>query len=71
MVAKTVRFDSADAAITTTTLDGKPLYEWTAPPAALSQHKAWATTKPGTLSIGAYAGGRAVSELKVEWLEGK
>ena len=52
----TVRLDSVNATISTT-LDGKPLYEWTGPTAALSQHPNWATTEPGTLALGTYAGG--------------
>ncbi len=52
-----------------TTLDGEPLYEWTGPTAALRQTKAWATTEPGALALGTYAGGWAVSEVKVKRLE--
>jgi len=64
----TVRLDGANATITTT-LDGQPLYEWTGPTAALSQHKAWATTEPGALALGTYAGGWAVSEVELKRLE--
>lgn len=60
-----VRLDGANATITTT-LDDKPLYEWTGPTAALSQSPVWATTKSGTLALGTYAGGWAVSEGKSE-----
>ena len=66
----TVRLDGANATITTT-LDGKPLHEWTGPTAALSQHKNWATTEPGALALGTYAGGWAVSEVKVKRLDAK
>jgi WD40 repeat protein len=64
----TVHLDGANATITTT-LDGKPLYEWTGPTAALSQAKAWATTDLGALALGTYAGGWVVSEVKVRRLE--
>jgi|GEM_PF-574922 len=64
----TVRLDGANATITTT-LDGKPLYEWTGPTAALSQHTDWATTEPGTLALGTYEAGWAVSEVKLKRLE--
>jgi WD domain, G-beta repeat len=60
----TVRLDGANATITAT-LDGKPLYEWTGPTAALSQDKYFATTEPGALAFGTYAGGWAVSGVKV------
>ncbi len=63
----TVRLDGAKAVITTT-LDDKPLYEWTGPTAALSQMKNWATTKPGSLALGTFAGGWAVSEVKLKRL---
>jgi hypothetical protein len=63
-----VRLDGANATITTT-LDGKPLYEWTGPTAALSQSKPWATTEPGALALGTYSGGWAVSEVKLKRLE--
>ena len=63
----TVRLDGANATITTT-LDGGPLYEWTGPTAALSQHADWATTEPGTLSLGTFAGRWMVSEVKVKRL---
>lgn len=49
----TVRFDGANATITTT-LDGQPLYEWTGPTADLSQNKNW-VTPPGNLALGSYA----------------
>ncbi len=61
----TVRIDGANATITTT-LDTHPLYEWTGPTAALSQHPAWAKTKPGALALGTYAGDWAVSEVRVK-----
>lgn len=64
----TVRIDGANATITTT-LDTRPLYEWTGPTAALSHHKAWATTEPGALALGTVASGWAVSEVKVKRLE--
>jgi hypothetical protein len=64
----TVHLDGANATITTT-LDGKPLYEWTGPTAALSQAKAWATTEPGALALATYSGGWAVSEVKLNRLE--
>ncbi|MEQ1750872.1 MAG: discoidin domain-containing protein, partial [Prosthecobacter sp.] len=63
----TVRLVGANAIITTT-LDDKPLYEWTGPTAALSQMKVWATTEPGSLAIGTYEAGWAVSELRVKRL---
>ncbi|HRK13290.1 MAG TPA: serine/threonine-protein kinase [Prosthecobacter sp.] len=63
----TVRLAGANATITTT-LDGKPLYEWTGPITDLSEASWWATTKPGALSLGSYAGGWAVSEVKVKRL---
>ncbi|MBK8038248.1 MAG: protein kinase [Verrucomicrobiaceae bacterium] len=63
----TVRLDGANATITAT-LDGKPLYEWTGPTATLSQHPTWATTEPGSLALGTYAGGWVVSEVKVKRL---
>ena len=59
----TVRLDGVNVTITTT-LDNKPLYTWTGPAAALSQMKGWATTEPGSLALGTYAGGWAVSEVK-------
>ncbi|HCN31156.1 MAG TPA: hypothetical protein DIT64_21075, partial [Verrucomicrobiales bacterium] len=65
----TVRLDGANATITTT-LDAHPLYEWTGPTAALSQHEAWATTEPGALALGAHFGGWAVSGVKVKRLDG-
>ena len=61
----TVRLDGANATITTT-LDGQPLYEWTGPTAALSQHKNWASTPPGTLALGTFAADWVVSEVKVK-----
>ncbi len=64
----TVRLDGANATITAT-LDGKPLYEWTGPTAALSQDKYFASTQPGALAFGTYAGGWAVSEVKVKRLK--
>jgi WD40 repeat protein len=64
----TVRLDGADANITAT-LDSRPLYEWTGPSATLSQHPTWATTAPGALALGTYAGGWAVSEVKVKRLD--
>ena len=64
----TVRLGGANATITTT-LDGKPLYEWTGPTAALSQHTAWANTEPGALALGTYEAGWAVSEVKLKRLE--
>ena len=63
----TVLLDGANATITTT-LDGKSLSDWTGPTAALSQHKAWATTEPGALALGTTANGWAVSEVKVKRL---
>ena len=60
----TVRLDGADANITAT-LDSRPLYAWTGPSATLSQHPTWATTEPGSLALGTYAGGWVVSEVKV------
>ena len=65
-----MRLNGENATITTT-LDGKPLYEWTGPTAALSQHPSWvaATTEPGALALGTYAGGWAVSEVKLKRLE--
>ncbi len=38
------------------------------PIAALSQMKNWDTTQPGSLALGTYNGGWAVSEVKVKWL---
>ncbi len=64
----TVRLDGANATITTT-LDGKPLYEWTGPTAALSQHTDWATTEPGDLALGTNEAGWAVSSVKLKRLE--
>ncbi|MGB8168816.1 MAG: protein kinase [Chthoniobacteraceae bacterium] len=64
----TVRLDGTSATITTT-LDTLPLYEWTGPTAALSQARVWATTKLGALALGTYAGGWAVSEVKVKRLD--
>ncbi len=64
----TVRLNGANATITTT-LDGKPLYAWTGPTAALSQFKPWATTEPGALALRTHADGWAVSEVKVKRLE--
>jgi eukaryotic-like serine/threonine-protein kinase len=66
----TVRLDGANAAIIST-LDGKPLYEWTGPTAALRQDKRWATTDAGSLALGTAFGGWAVSEVKVKRLEGE
>ncbi len=66
----TVRLDGANANITAT-LDGQPLYEWSGPTAALSQHSAWATTEPGTLAFGTYAADWVVYEVKVKRLDGK
>ncbi|MEQ1859731.1 MAG: bifunctional serine/threonine-protein kinase/formylglycine-generating enzyme family protein [Chthoniobacteraceae bacterium] len=63
----TVRLDGANATITTT-LDTRPLYEWTGPTSALSQHKDWATTEPGALALGTFSGGWAVSEVKLKRL---
>ena len=65
----TVRLGGANATITTT-LDGKPLYAWTGPIAALSQHPSWATTEPGALALGTHLGGWAVSGVKVKRLDG-
>jgi len=64
----TVRLDGANATISAT-LDTRPLYEWTGATAALSQFKAWATTEPGSLALGTFAGGWAVSEVKVKRLD--
>lgn len=66
----TVRLDGANATITAT-LDGNPLYEWTGPTATLSQHPSWAaaTAEPGALALGTYAGGWAVSEVKLKRLD--
>ena len=63
----TVRLDGANATITTT-LDAKPLYEWTGPTAALSQTKVWATTPPGSLALGAVTANWVVSEIKLKRL---
>ena len=52
----TVRLDGRNATITTT-LDTRPLYTWTGPTAALSQHSGWATTEPAALALGTVAGG--------------
>lgn len=65
-----VRLDGAKATITTT-LDTRPLYEWTGPATLLSQRKDWATTEPGTLALGTSADGWVVSEVKVKRLGGK
>ena len=67
-LAITVRLDGVNSTITAT-LDSKPLYEWTGPIAALSQHPTWATTEPGSLALGTYAGGWVVSEVKVKRLQ--
>jgi hypothetical protein len=64
----TVHLNGANATITTT-LDGKPLYAWTGPTAALSQATVWATTAPGALALGTYSGGWVVSEVKVKRLD--
>ena len=64
----TVRLDGAKATITAT-LDTRPLYAWTGPTADLSQLKNWATTEPGALALGTFAGGWAVSEVKVKRLD--
>jgi hypothetical protein len=66
----TVRLDGAKARITTT-LDGRPLYEWTGPTTALSQHTAWATTEIGTLALGTMANDWVVYEVKVKRLDVK
>ncbi|MGB8166903.1 MAG: serine/threonine-protein kinase [Chthoniobacteraceae bacterium] len=63
----TVRLDGANATITTT-LDTRPLYAWTGPTAALSQHQVWATTEPGALAFGTKAADWAVSEVKLKRL---
>ncbi len=63
----TVRLDGENVTLTTT-LDGGPLYEWTGPTAALSQHADWATTEPGVLALGTSAGRWMVSEVKVKRL---
>lgn len=60
-----VRLDGARATITTT-LDTRPLHEWTGPISALSQHKAWANTEPGSLALGTYDEGWVVSDVKVK-----
>jgi serine/threonine protein kinase/WD40 repeat protein len=62
----TVRLDGANATITTT-LDARPLYEWTGLNSALSQHAGW-TTPPGTLALGAMRPDWVVSEVKVKRL---
>ncbi|MBI3879085.1 MAG: protein kinase [Verrucomicrobia bacterium] len=61
-----VRLDGTNATITTT-LDGQPLYEWTGPTAALSQHENW-KTPPGTLALGSIAADWVVYEVKVKRL---
>jgi WD40 repeat protein len=63
----TVRLDGANATVTVT-LDGRPLYEWTGPTVTLQQAKVWTTTQPGALALGTYAGGWAVSEVRVKRL---
>ena len=65
----TVRLDGDNATITTT-LDTRPLYEWTGPIAALSQNESWAT-KPGALALGTMDANWVVSEVKVKRLEKK
>lgn len=67
-LAITVRLDGANATIIAT-LDTRPIYEWTGPTAALSQHPTWASTEPGSLALGTYAGGWVVSEVKLKRLE--
>ncbi len=66
----TVRLEGDNATITTT-LDAKPLYEWTGLIAALSLDSGWATTVPGTLALGTTAANWVVSEVKVKRLEKK
>jgi hypothetical protein len=64
----TVRLNGENATITAM-LDGKPLYEWTGPTSALSLYPNWASSEPGTIAFGTYAGGWAVSEVKLKRLE--
>ena len=65
----TVRLNGANATITVT-LDDQPLYEWTGPIAALSQHSLWKTA-PGSLALGTMAADWVVYEVKVKRLDGK
>jgi WD40 repeat protein len=64
----TVRLDGENATITAM-LDGKPLYEWTGPTSALRLYPSWSTSEPGTIALGTYDGGWAVSEVKLKRLE--
>jgi len=50
------------------TLDGRPLYAWLGPIAALSQSESWKRTPPGTLAFGTMADIWAISEVKVKRL---
>jgi hypothetical protein len=63
----TVRLNGENATITAM-LDGKPIYEWTGPTSALSLYPSWSTSEQGTIAFGAYAGGWAVSEVKLKRL---
>ena len=61
-----------DHAITDIVLygDTRPLHAWTGPTAALRQYETWATTaEPGSLALGTYEAGWAVSEVKLKRLE--
>ena len=62
-----MRLDGENATITAM-LDGKPIYEWTGPTSALSLYPSWATSEPGTIALGTYSGGWAVSEVKLKRL---
>lgn len=64
----TVRLNGANATITTT-LDKRPLFEWTGPVTSLGG-TGW-PTPPDTLAIGTNSDGWTVSEVKVRQLEAR
>jgi hypothetical protein len=63
-----VRLDGANARITTT-LDARPLYEWTGPIASLGRSAKWDTSPPGCIALGTSTDNWVVSEAKVKRLE--
>jgi serine/threonine protein kinase len=63
-----VRLNGANARITTT-LDARPLYEWTGPIASLSRSAQWDSSPLGCLAVGTSTDNWAVSEVKVKRLD--
>jgi WD40 repeat protein len=66
----TVRLEGSNVRFETR-LDNQPLYQWAGSSNALGLEKAWQTTPPGALALGAHSADWLVYAVKVKRLEGK